>query len=166
MYREKTFHQKTCLQRIHLLYFTWKDRMNSSLVQPLKIMQVSPVSPPPQPLDGTYGFLTSSVPHVRGASSIHGLLGWESRSHHPTPKPSFWAPRAVQCMSPSNSSNGSEFRHPLKFPWIVFHSSLRHLGSACWEPGPVLYPRVIQVNKSWSRPSRCSKPIWGERSAH
>lgn len=121
---------------------------------------------PPKLLDDTDGLLTSLTPHIRGASSTHDLLGWESRSHHPAPKHSFWAPRTVQYLSPENSSSGSEIKHSLEFPWIAFHSSLRHLLRTCCDPGPLRDPRVIQVNKSQSTPARCSQPIWRERSAH
>lgn len=66
---------------------------------------------------------------------------------NPTQSPSLASvlPRAMQCMSLCNSSNGREFRHPLESPSIAFHSSLRHWERASCEPGPALYPRVIQV---------------------
>lgn len=87
IFREKAFYQKTYLQGIQPLYFTWKSKLRSSLVKPLSLDElVSLMYFPPKSWDDPYGFL-SSTPHVRRASSVCGLLAWESRSHRPTLSP-------------------------------------------------------------------------------
>lgn len=52
LYREKAFHQKTCLLRKQPLYFTWNTTVRSSLVKPLSFDECL-LHPSPHVLDDT-----------------------------------------------------------------------------------------------------------------
>ena len=147
---KKVFTKRHVYKRAQPFYFTWKNKVRRSLVKSLSfdgftsLAYCTPFSS--KSLDSTYGFLTSSTSHVRKASSIHGLLGLESRSHRPTPKHSFWAPKVVQCISSGQRLCQPQRKWVQAPSWIAFHFSLVHLASACSEPDPVLDPRIAQMN--------------------